>query len=39
MGTGLDTYFRDKESSIQRDFAQDSESGAADGVSASELED
>jgi len=37
--TGLDTYFRDKESSIQRDFVKDSESGAADGVSASELED
>jgi hypothetical protein len=37
--TGLDTYFRDKESSIQRDFVEDSESGAADGVSASELED
>lgn len=35
---GLDTYFRDKESSIQRDFLQDTESGAADGVSASELE-
>ena len=37
--TGLDTYFRDKESSIQRDFVKDSESAAADGVSASELED
>jgi hypothetical protein len=37
--TGLDTYFRDKELSIQRDFDRDSESGAADGVSASELED
>jgi hypothetical protein len=37
--TGLDTYFRDKELSIQRDFDRDSESAAADGVSASELED
>ena len=37
--TGLETYFRDKELSIQRDFDRDSESGAADGVSASELED
>jgi hypothetical protein len=36
--TGLDTYFRDKEESIKRDFIQDSETGAADGVSANELE-
>jgi len=36
--TGLDTYFRDKEESIKRDFIQDSETGPADGVSANELE-
>ena len=35
---GLDTYFKDKESSVQRDYIQDYESGTADGVSASELE-
>jgi hypothetical protein len=35
---GLERYFRDKESSIERDFVQDSESGAADGVSESELQ-
>jgi hypothetical protein len=35
---GLENYFRDKESSIQRDYTQDVESGAADGVSDSELE-
>ena len=36
--TGLNTYFRDKEESIKRDFIQDCETGAADGVSANELE-
>jgi len=35
---GLETYFRDKESSIERDFLQDSESGVADGVSENELQ-
>jgi hypothetical protein len=33
--TALDTYFREKELSIERDFIQDYESGASDGVSAS----
>lgn len=35
---GLNSYFRDKESSIRRDYREDSNSAAMDGVPASELQ-
>lgn len=34
----LNTYFRDKEASIRRDYREDSNSGAIHGVTASELQ-
>jgi hypothetical protein len=34
---GLNTYFREKEASIRRDYREDSNSAAIDGVSAREL--
>jgi hypothetical protein len=34
---GLDNYFTDKESSIRRDYREDSNSAAVEGVPASEL--
>jgi len=34
---GLNTYFNNKEESIRRDYREDSNSGAVDGVQASEL--
>ncbi|TKW60353.1 MAG: hypothetical protein DI638_10555 [Gemella sp.] len=33
----LETYFRDKEASIRRDYREDTNSAAIDGVKASEL--